>query len=93
MGDYVLAVGEHDPYGFSASDYRAAMVHAADYLRSHHAAALGDVPVVLSGPDGILTAPDDTAGLFRTVVSRWHETEGTDDISPADSTPPDCNTG
>lgn len=93
MGDYVLALGDNDPYGFSAPDDRAAMIHAADYVESHGSAPVGAMPVVLSGPDGILTAPNDRAGMLRTVVSRWHAAESTDDIRPADPTPPDCNTG
>lgn len=93
MADYVLALGNHDPYGFSAPDDRAAMIHAADYVESHKSAPVGDVPVVLSGPDGILTEPNDKAGMLRAVVSRWHVVERTDDVSPADPTPPDCNMG
>ena len=91
MGDYTLAIGDGDPYGFSAPDDRAALAHACDYIVAR--AEVGPsarLPVALSGPDGLLTASDDDAEAFCRRTAE-HRIQPTDDVRPGDPTPPDCN--
>jgi hypothetical protein len=93
MRDYTLAVGSGQPYGFSAADDRGATLHVVDYLAVHAPGRLGEtVPMVLIGPDGLLSQPDEDAAGFCRRVKRAHPVENTDDVRVADSTPPDCNT-
>ncbi len=49
------------------------------------------VPLVLSGPDGLLSAPDEDTDAFCRRVQATHVVESTDDVRVADPTPPDCN--
>lgn len=91
MRDYTLAIGDQAAYGFSAADDRAAVLHAVDYLDAQGAPLSGGF--VLAGPDGVLTQPSEDVGAFRQRASAFHRTENTDDVRPADPTPPDCNVG
>ena len=92
MRDYTLAVGDSAPYGFSATDDPAAMRHVADYLIQHRSEAGGlGGAIVLSSPDGLLSLPDEDADAFRRRAESVHVPERTDDVRPADPTPPDCN--
>ena len=91
MRDYTLAIGNQPAYGFSAATDGAAVLHAIDYLDLHATPACGGI--ALAGPDGVLTQPSEDVRSFRERVSTFHAVENTDDVRPADPTPPDCNVG
>lgn len=91
MRDYTLAVGMDEPYGFSASDDGAAVRHAGDYFMAHGHGGGVQGQIVLSGPDGLLSVPGEDAAAFCARIETAHRLELTDDVKPADPTPPDCN--
>ena len=93
MRDYTLAIGNGAPYGFSAGDDRGAALHVLDYVMQHAPSQPSKpLPIVLIGPDGLLSRPDEDATAFCHRIQSAHFSENTDDIRVADPTPPDCNT-
>ncbi len=96
MGDYVLAIGDHAPYGFSASTEEAATRHAAEYLIERHWAAYEGKPgtaITLAGPTGLLSRPDEGLRAFCQRINPPLAASSMDDIQPGDPMTPDCNTG
>ncbi len=94
MPDYVLAIGDHAPYGFTSADDAEAVRHAAAYAAQRHAdtlAAEPDAGLTLAGPNGPLTGPAEGLRTFCGRVSPG--SAATNDVQPGDPVTPDCNEG
>lgn len=94
MADYVLAVGTHDPYGFSAATEVDAISQAVGYIESRHAHDLERLPqevVTLLGPAGLLTRPSERIDEFVQRLPGDHPGLDPNTIQPGNSNIPDCN--
>ena len=91
MPDYTLAVGDHEPYGFSSPGDAEASRHAAAYLAERHGDEWAALPVTLAGPGGMLNRPDED---LRGFCARLHPgPAAVDDVRAGDPVTPDCNGG
>ena len=94
MADYTLAVGTHDPHGFSAPSDDDAVRYAVSYLELRHAAALRDTPqdvVTLMGASGLVTRPSERIDEFVGRLPGPHPGIDPDRFQPGDANTPDCN--
>ncbi len=94
MADYVLAVGTHDPHGFSAKTEREAIGYAATYVERRYADDLTRNPqevVTLLGPAGLLTRPSERIDEFVRRLPGAHSGIDPATIQPGDTNTPDCN--
>lgn len=94
MADYVLAVGTHDPHGFSAGSDADAIDAAARYVASRYADDLqrnGQEVVTLLGPGGLLTRPAERLDEFVRRVPAAGPVDEASLFGPRDANIPDCN--
>ena len=94
MTDYTLAVGTHDPHGFSASDDPEAIRYAVGYIEHRHGADLAETPqevVTLLGPTGLVTRASERIDEFVTRLPGPHPGIDPDTIQTGDANTPDCN--
>ena len=94
MADYTLAVGTHDPHGFSAPSEAEAIRYAVAYLEGRHAGALRDTPqevVTLMGAAGLVTRPSERIDEFVRRLPGAHPGIDPDRFQPGDANTPDCN--
>lgn len=94
MADYVLAVGTHDPYGFTADGDEDAVGRAARFVGSLYAGELesnGQEVVSLLGPGGLLTRPAERLDEFIRRVPGAGLVEDASQFGPRDANIPDCN--
>ena len=92
--DYTLAVGTHDPYGFSADTELAAIRVAVRYIDNRYAAELKRNPqevVTLLGPDGLVTRPTERLDEFVRRLPERSVMDETGQVQPGDTNTPDCN--
>lgn len=96
MSDFTLAVGTHDPHGFSASGEAEAIRYAIGYIEARHAGELGDRPeevVTLMGADGLVTRPSERIDEFVKRIPGEHPGLDPNTFQPGDANTPDCNGG
>lgn len=94
MSDYTLAVGTHDPHGFTADSEGAAVRYAVAYIETRYAGDLGETPqdvVTLMGPDGLVTRPSERMDEFVKRVPGEHPGLDATTFQPGDANTPDCN--
>ena len=94
MADYTLAIGTHDPYGFSADTDPDAIRVAAGYIGSHHADELRRNPqevVTLLGPAGLVTRPTERLDEFVRRLPGAGVMDDAGQVQPGDTNTPDCN--
>lgn len=94
MPDYTLAVGTHDPQGFSASSDDDAIRRAIGLVESKYAGELVRQPhdvVTLLGAGGLLTRPSERLDEFVRRLPGPHPEIDTDTLQPGDTNTPDCN--
>lgn len=94
MADYTLAVGRHDPHGFSAPGEAEAVRYAVAYIEARHAGELTDRPeevVTLMGAGGLVTGPSERVDEFVRRVPGRHPGLDPDRFQPGDADTPDCN--
>lgn len=94
MTDYTLAVGTHDPHGFSAATERDAIGYAVRLVERRLADDLARNPqevVTLLGPTGLLTRPSERLDEFVRRLPGDHPGIDPVTIQPGDTNTPDCN--
>lgn len=94
MSDYTLALGTHDPHGFSAASEAEALRYAVGYLEATHADELGERPdevVTLMGAGGLVTRPSERFDEFVKRVPGQHPGLDPNTFQPGDANTPDCN--
>lgn len=94
MSDYLLAVGTHDPHGFSAEGEADAVRYAVGYIEARHAGELVDRPeevVTLMGAEGPVTRASERIDEFVKRVPGDHPGIDPDRFQPGDANTPDCN--
>ena len=94
MSDFTLAIGTHDPHGFTAQDEAEAVVYAVGYIEARHAGELTDRPeevVTLMGADGLVTRPSERIDEFVKRLPGGHPGIDPDRFQPGDADTPDCN--
>lgn len=94
MADFTLAVGTHDPHGFSAASETDAIGYAVRYIGQRLPDELQRNPqevLTLIGPAGLVTRPSERIDEF--VMRRPGAHPGIDPltIQPGDADTPDCN--
>lgn len=94
MTDYVLAVGTHDPYGFTAASESEAVRHAVAYVENRYADTLRSMPtdvVTLMGADGLVTRPSERIDEFVQRLPGSHPGIDPETFQTGDANIPDCN--
>jgi hypothetical protein len=94
MPDYTLAVGTHDPHGFSAPSDPDAIRYAVGYIQARHATDLSETPqevVSLMGSNGLVTRPSERIDEFVQRIPGDHPGIDPDKFQPGDANTPDCN--
>ena len=94
MPDYTLAIGTHDPHGFSAAGDADAIRYTVGYIEARHASELADKPeevVTLMGADGLVTRPSERIDEFVERLPGEHPGIDPRTFRPGDSNAPDCN--
>ena len=94
MADYTLAVGTHDPRGFSAASEVDALRYAVGLVEASYADDLRRVPqtvVTLMGPVCLVTRPSERADEFVQRIAGDHPGIDATTIQPGDTNTPDCN--
>ena len=94
MSDYTLAVGTHDPHGFSAGSESDAIRYAVAYVEARHAREISETPqevVTLLGADGLVTRPSERIDEFVRRVPGEHPGIDPTAFQPGDANTPDCN--
>ena len=96
MSDFTLAIGTHDPHGFSAQGEAEAIRYAIGYIEARHAGELGDRPeevVTLMGAEGLVTRPSERIDEFVRRIPGEHPGLDPNTFQPGDANTPDCNGG
>ena len=94
MSDYTLAVGTHDPHGFSAAHDQDAIAYAVAYIESRHSAELAANPqevVTLLGPSGLVTRSSERIDEFVRRLPGQRPGLDATTLQPGDANTPDCN--
>ena len=94
MPDYTLAVGTHDPHGFSAGTEQDAIRYAVGFIESRYADDLRATPqdvVTLLGFGGLITRASERLDEFVQRLPGAHPGIDPNMIQTGDSNSPDCN--
>ena len=94
MADYTLAVGRHDPHGFSAATEQDAVRYAVGFIENRYADDLRTVPqdvVTLLGSGGLITRASERLDEFVQRLPGAHPGIDPNTIQTGDSNTPDCN--
>lgn len=94
MSDYIVAVGTHDPHGFSSASDWDAIRYAVGYVETRHVRELSETPqdvVTLMGPGGLLTRPSERIDEFVQRLPGEHPGIDPTTFQPGDANTPDCN--
>ncbi len=94
MADYTLAIGTHDPHGFSAGSEADAVRYAVGFIDARHAEDLRERPqdvVTLMSPTGLLTRPAERIDEFVRRLPGGHPGVDPTTFQPGDANTPDCN--